>query len=378
MPGFISTGLAIVAMIGVAYTLAATALAGRWRPKGPAPAPADAPSITMLKPLHGPEPDLERKLMGFLDQDYPAPIEMVCGVADPADPAADVVRAMQAKLTELTLTTDGIRSGSNGKISNIINMMPSANARLLILSDSDMVVPRDYAARIATAMAKPGVGAVTLLYAGRGDAGGWSKLAAAGISWGFLPSVMIGLATGMAKPCMGSTIALHRETLDAIGGFERFVDLLADDHAIGAAVRETGLEVVVPPLIVLHGSTEASLAELVAHELRWNATVRMLDPAGYAGSIVTYPTAFALLAVATGAGWWVLAAALLSRLALAARIDYSVGRRTAPLWWLPARDLLSFGLYLGAFFTRRVDWRGARLHMADDGRMTAETETRYS
>jgi ceramide glucosyltransferase len=320
---------------------------------------------------------LEAKLRGFLDQDYPASIDMVCGVVDPADPAATVVRTMQAKLTKLTLVADGRRAGSNGKISNIINMMNAETAPLLILSDSDMAVPRDYAARIAAEMAKPGVGAVTLLYAGRGDTGGWSQLAAAGISWGFLPSVMIGLATGMAHPCMGSTIAIRRETLDAIGGFERFKDLLADDHAIGAAVREAGFAVVVPAMIVTHGSTESNFAELVAHELRWNATVRMLDPAGYAGSAVTYPTVFALLAVATGAGWWVLAVALISRLALAARIDYIAGQRTAPLWWLPARDLLSFGLYVGAFFTRRVDWRGSRLHMADDGRMTAETETRY-
>ena len=372
MPGFISMALAFVAMIGVAYTLAATALAGRWRPRGPIEAPANAPSITMLKPLHGPEPMLEEKLAGFLDQDYPAPIQMVCGVARADDPATQAARSVGA-----TLLVDGRRHGSNAKVSNLINMTPAATGDLIVLSDSDMAVPRDYAARIAAEMAKPGVGAVTLLYAGRGDAGGWSRLAAAGISWGFLPSVMIGLATGMAHPCMGSTIAIRRETLDAIGGFERFQDLLADDHAIGAAVREAGLAVVVPPLIVTHGSTETSLAALVAHELRWNATVRMLDPTGYAGSVVTYPTAFALLAVIAGAGWWVLGAALLSRLALAARIDYGVGRRTAPLWWMPARDLLSFGLYIGAFFARRVDWRGQRLHMADDGRMTAETETRY-
>ncbi len=369
MPGFISTVLAILAMIGVAYTLAATALAGRWRAQSRAEAPAEAPSITMLKPLHGPEPHLEEKLRGFLDQDYPAPVDMLCGVARADDPATRAVRAVGA-----TLVVNDRRHGSNAKVSNLINMAPSASGTLLILSDSDMVVPRDYAARIAAEMARPGVGAVTLLYAGRGDTGGWSRLAAAGISWGFLPSVMIGLATGMAHPCMGSTIAIRRETLDAIGGFERFADLLADDHAIGTAVREAGLEVVVPRLIVTHGSTEANLSELIAHELRWNATVRMLDSAGYAGSVVTHPIAFALLAVAAGAGWWVLTAALLSRLALAARIDYIVGRRTAPLWWLPARDLLSFGLYVGAFFTRRVDWRGARLHMAHDGRMTAETE----
>jgi ceramide glucosyltransferase len=371
VPGFIPVILAVIAMIGVAYTLAGAALAGRWK-AGPFAPPAATPSITMLKPLHGPEPELAAKLAGFLDQDYGGPIAMVCGVSDPADPALDAV----PKATKATRVSDSRQHGSNGKISNLINMMSAIEGDIVILSDSDMAVPRDYAARIVAALDEPGVGAVTLLYSGRGDTNGWSRMAAAGISWGFLPSVMVGLATGLAKPCMGSTIAMRRATLDAIGGFERFKDLLADDNAIGMAVRELGLKVVVPPPIVTHGCTETSLAALVAHELRWNATVRMLDPAGYAGSVVTHPLVWGLLAWIAGAGWWVPFVALLARLILAERIDVIVGRRTAPLWWLPVRDLLSFGLYVGAFFTRRVDWRGAQLHMARDGRMTAEPETR--
>ena len=369
MPALIPDILAGLAMVGVAYNLAGAALAGRWRAV-PGTPPAATPSITMLKPLYGPEPKLANKLAEFLDQDYRGPVAMVCGVSRTDDPALAAVPA-----TARTVI-DPARHGSNAKVSNLINMMREADGDILILSDSDMAVPRDYAARIVAALEEPGVGAVTLLYSGRGETNGWSRMAAAGISWGFLPSVMVGLATGLAKPCMGSTIAMRRETLDAIGGFARFKDLLADDNAIGMAVRELGLRVVVPPPIVAHGCTETSLAALAAHELRWNATVRMLDPAGYAGSIVTYPLVWGLIACAAGAGWWVPFVALLARLILAERIDVIVGRRTAPLWWLPARDLLSFGLYLGAFFTRRVDWRGARLHMADDGRMTAETETR--
>jgi ceramide glucosyltransferase len=356
-------------MIGVAYNLAGAALAGRWR-STPAPLLASAPSITMLKPLHGPEPALAAKLAGFLDQDYPGPIEMVCGVSRADDPALGDVPAGARVVVDFT------RHGTNGKVSNLVNMMGAVSGEILILSDSDMAVPRDYAARVVAALEAPGVGAVTLLYAGRGETNGWSRMAAAGISWGFLPSVMVGLACRLARPCMGSTIAMRRETLDAIGGFARFKDLLADDHAIGMAVRALGLGVVVPPPIVTHGCTETSLAALARHELRWNATVRMLDPAGYAGSVFTYPLAWGMIALAAGAGWWVLAMALLARLVLALRIDLVAGARTAPLWWLPARDLLSFGLYLGAFFTRRVDWRGARLHMAGDGRMTAEPETR--
>ena len=390
MPGFIPDILAAIAMVGVAYNLAGAALAGRWRSPvlrrrperweadvapdltalRPSPEHGNLPSIMMLKPLHGPEPRLDAKLAGFLDQDYAGPIAMVCGVARADDPALAAIPAPARTVVDPT------RHGSNAKISNLLNMMREASGEIVVLSDSDMAVPRDYAARIVAALEQPGVGAATLLYSGIGETNGWSRMAAAGISWGFLPSVMVGLATGLAQPCMGSTIAMRRETLDAIGGFERVKDLLADDNAIGMAVRELGLEVVVPPPIVTHGCTETSLAALAAHELRWNATVRMLDPAGYAGSVITFPLVWGLVAWIAGAGWWVPFVALLARLLLAERIDRITGRRTAPLWWLPGRDLLSFGLYVGAFFTRRVDWRGARLHMAQDGRMTAETETR--
>ena len=41
------------------------------------------------------------------------------------------------------------------------------------------------------------------------------------------------MALGLAKPCFGSTIALRRETLERIGGFAAFKDVLADDYAIG-------------------------------------------------------------------------------------------------------------------------------------------------
>jgi len=430
----ISLALTVLTMIGTAYTLGAAVLAGRWsvpprrwgpsmvgaalatdagpglpparenegfaeqhdavprRTPGPrpvlvagvaydtgvgpgprlSPGNDEEPSITMLKPLYGAEPYLGAKLAGFLEQDYPGAIDMVCGVSDSADRALDAVSA--ANLTKLTVVRDSARHGSNGKISNLVNMLPSAKGDILILSDSDMIVGPDYAALVTEALARPGVGAVTLPYAGIGETNGWSRMAAAGISWGFLPSVMVGVATGLAKPCMGSTIALTRGTLDAIGGFAPFADLLADDHAIGAAVRKLGLTVAVVPPIVLHGCSETSLAALWRHELRWNATVRMLDPAGYAGSAVTHGFVWGLLAVACGAGGWVVGIALLARLALAARIDAIVGRQTAPLWWLPARDLLSFGLYCAAFFTRSVDWRGSRLHMAPNGRLSAEPE----
>ena len=149
---------------------------------------------------------------------------------------------------------------------------------MIVLADSDMAVPRDYLTILAAALDRPGVGAVTCLYRGRGDAGFWSRLTALGIDLHFLPATLIGRATGLGHPCMGSTIALRRATLDAIGGFARFADTLADDHALGAAVRATGATVAIPDMILTHGCSERTLAALLRQELRWNATDRRDRP----------------------------------------------------------------------------------------------------
>jgi ceramide glucosyltransferase len=76
------------------------------------------------------------------------------------------------------------------------------------------------------------------------------------IDYHFLPDVLVGLALGLARPCFGSTIALRRETLAAIGGFEAFLSYLADDYAMGEAVRATGMRVAIPPFVVAHACAE--------------------------------------------------------------------------------------------------------------------------
>ncbi len=168
---------------------------------------------------------------------------------------------------------------------------------MIVLADSDMLVGRDYLDRVVAALERPGVGAVTCLYRGIAVPGIWSRLATQWIDFHFLPSVVVGMALGLAKPCFGSTIALRRDTLERIGGFMAFKDRLADDYAIGEAVRGLGLSVAVPRDLVLgHTCTAASFGALLRQELRWSRTIRSLDPAGFVGSAVTHPIAWATLA----------------------------------------------------------------------------------
>jgi ceramide glucosyltransferase len=185
-----------------------------------------------------------------------------------------------------------------------------------------------------------------------------------GINTQFLPNAALGFQMGLAHPCSGATIAMRRETLVAIGGFGAFANELADDYAIGEAVRRLGQLVKIAPLIVRHTNADASAAGFFRHELRWARTIRSIDPLGYAGSIVTQPLPLALL-VAALLGWspaslGILAAALVARLFLKLRIDRVVGA-VGPLWLLPLRDLLWFAVFIVSFAGRTVVWKSARL-----------------
>ncbi len=304
---------------------------------------------------------------------HDGPLQMVCGVngwQDGAVPAVDALMAAHPA-ADITLSTAPRARGANAKVGNLIAMLPLASHDILVLSDSDMMVGRDYLAQVLAALAAPGVGAVSCLYAGRGDAGFWSRLGAAATSYSGMPNMVVGLSTGLAQPCMGSTIAMHRATLQAIGGLPRFADTLADDHAIGAAVAQQGLRVAIPPLLLVHAGTESSLSELWRHHLRWAVTIRGVAGAGHWGSLVTHAVPLAAIATVGRplAGGLTLLMALTVRIALAGTVDRIHGRQTAPAWMVPPADCLGFVIFCASLIARKVDWRGSRLTMTADGRI---------
>lgn len=372
----IAVALAVLGGLGIVYTLIAAILVGRYRPR-PLNARADWPAVTVLKPLHGAEPGLARNIGTLIAQDYPAAVHIVFGIADADDPARAVAEQVKAAHPErdIAIVIDPRRHGANNKLSNLINIDAAIRHDVLVISDSDVALPVDALRRMVTALMTPETGIVSCLHTGQGDAGRWSVLGAMDISYRFLPSIAVGIATGLASPCLGPTMALRRADLRAIGGFERFADVLADDYELGRAIRAIGLRSVVPPLIITHHCREASAGALIRQELRWTSTIRGIDPVGFAGSILTHPVPLLTLAmVLSGFDARVLAllgAAILARLLLKARVDALAGYSSGPAHLMPLRDFLSFLLFVRTFFVRTVDWRGVKLKLAPHGRIIA-------
>jgi ceramide glucosyltransferase len=367
-----------VSAVGCAYLAGALLLTGRFA-RSAAPAPrASMPNVTILKPLHGDEPALFENLASFCVQHYPGAVQVVFGVQDPRDDAIAVVERLRAKFPDfhLDLVVDTTMHGLNRKVSNLINMWRYAEHDVVVLADSDMSVDPGYLSRVVAELEQPGVGAVTCLYHGLPATGVWAQLSALNINAHFLPNVIMGLGLNLAQPCFGSTIAFRRKALVEIGGFMRVADCLADDYAIGAALRARGYRIAVSPVTVGHVCGEMSASELWHHELRWARTVRSLNPVGYAGSGIAHVLPLALIAsaagLATGGIGPVVAAGLCAvsfgcRLALLRQVEHAFNLTPQSCWFVPLRDALSFAVFVSSLYGRSARWRGRRYRFVAGG-----------
>lgn len=330
---------------------------------------------SVLKPLHGDEPRLYENLRGFCRQTHPS-YQLIFGVREPHDPAIAVVQRLRAEFPqlEIELLVDPRVHGANLKVSNLLNMLPLARHDWLVLADSDISVPADYLARVTAPLADPGVGIVTCLYRGVPQAGLWSRLGRLFIDDWFAPSVRLSHAFGSTRFAFGSTIALRRAALQAIGGFEALSDTLADDFWLGELTRRAGLRTVLSELVVGTEVGETTLSTLWAHELRWLRTIRAIAPGGFAMSFVCFTWPVLALGLVLAPSWPNAGLALLGGGARILRYFLQRRGESARVPWhevllTPCRDGLLLLEWAVALTGWQVKWRGQMMHARDGGPM---------
>lgn len=333
----------------------------RFTRRSTAPLP-EKPPVTILKPLHGVDEGLEDNLRSFCQQDYPV-YQIVFGIQDADDPARAVVEALMREFPalDMALVVSDRVTARNPKVSNLQAMFAAARHDTLVMADSDMRVTPDYLSTVTAPLADDAVGLVTCLYRGVPAPGLWSLLGSMHINYGFLSQALVGDATGTGAGCFGATIALRRETLDALGGFAAIADELADDHAIGQAVTKLGKRVVLSSLLVDTIVAEPTFKALFDHEIRWARTIRFIAPAGYASSVITHPVALATLALLFNPASPVIVAVFLILL-LCRMAPVKIAERALDLpptgpGLIIVRDLLSFVVFIASFASRTVKWR---------------------
>lgn len=325
------------------------------------------PPVSILKPLNGTDPEIFGSLRSHCLQGY-GEYEILFGISDPADPAAEIVKRLQGEFPDcaIRLVSCERQLGSNGKVSTLAQLAAVTKYDLLLVNDSDIRVHSTYLRAIMSELQRPGVGLVTCLYRGVPACTLGSKLESLGISTDFVPGVLVAsLIEGGIHFGLGSTLAFRKQELRAIGGFEALADYLADDYELGRRISQASGRVELSSIVVDTFLPAYDLSGFVTHQLRWMRTIRASRPAGYAGLPLTFTLFWAILALIFSSGstcaWGLLALAASLRTAVAITTGSMVlqdQNLLRLLWLLPLRDMLAPFIWFAGLFGNKIVWRG--------------------
>ena len=349
---------------------------------------AAPPAVTILKPLKGCDAETTACLTSWLTQDYPAPVQIMFGVASPSDLVCELVRELLTRFprADAQLVICGESLGANAKVSSLVQLERLARHPVIVVSDADVRVPADFLAQAVRPLAEPGVGLVNCFYRLANPANlamHWESVA---VNADFWSQVTQSLTLQPMSFALGAVMLTRREQLGEIGGFTAVVNHLADDYQLGNRIARRGHRLAICPVVVECWSGPMTAAEVWSHQLRWARTIRICQPLPYFFSILSNATVWPLLWLAVAASAAANATALTQplfgvALCLAFRIASARilltrlagdSRDTSPAWLAPVKDLLQALIWALAFLGNHVVWRGIRYRVERDGRLVPE------
>jgi ceramide glucosyltransferase len=334
--------------------------------------------LSVLKPVHGLDAELELNLETFFEQDYPE-FELIFCARTLRDDALEVVRRVSGRYPNVPvkIIAGGEPLWPNPRTFSVNTMMGHAEHHALVVTDSDVRVERDFLTKIAAPLADPANGLVTCLYRGVSEGGFWSKLEALGMSVELMSNVLIANMLEGMKFALGPATATRREYIARIGGLESTSRYYADDFALGSSIAGSGLTVVLSSTVVEHIVPRSSFRNALTHQILWMKNNRFLRPKGHWGVGLTFAMPYALLGfLATwrsGALGWALlwlAWGISNCMARSIAVGWAIVRDREALdrcWLYPIRDLLGFVVWLLSFAGNRVLFRGEQYRLLAGG-----------
>lgn len=338
------------------------------------------PPVSVLKPVHGLEARLRENVESFFLQDYPD-YEILFAADEENDPALAVIREACVRYPKIRsrILVTGRPPWPNPPSYSFARMAEVASHEILVTSDSDVEVERDYLREVIPPLLDPKTGMLTCLYRGKNAGGFWSGLDAIGMSVEMSAGVLVAnLLEGM-KFGLGPTIVVRKDSVEKIGGYRVLGDYFSNDFVIGNLIEKAGYRVVLSRHVIDHVVPPMTARRMWERQVRWAKGTRYSRPKGHFGTGLVFAMPYGILglAAASALGWWEIGAGLLSvaivnRLIEAMVIGWGVVRdpvaKRAP-WLYPIRDLLGFCVWIASYVSKKAVWRDSRYELVDGGRI---------
>jgi ceramide glucosyltransferase len=348
------------------------------------------PPLSVLKPLHGMEPGLERNIESFFEQDYPE-FELLFCARHESDEGLQLARLVGARYPQVDAryVTCGEPSPHfhNAKVYSLAKLDSVARHSLFVTSDADVRVRKDYLRRMVQNLKDPAIGLASCVYLGTTDgrtrkggakAGFSAQLDAVGKSVEMTSGVLVADMLEGTKFALGASMAVRKESFQKAGGFEELGQFYADDFVLGnrLAAQKIGVRMATHVIRLMVHDTPFGLS--FRNQLRWMQSTRRSRPLGHMGSGLTFAMPFGLLGlvwgllsghVLLGVVW--LAGMVVNRWLQAAAILQAMGDEgwVRGMLLYPLRDLLGSVLWLGSYGGDKFYYRGKIYTLKGGGRV---------
>jgi ceramide glucosyltransferase len=335
--------------------------------------PGYVPPVSLLKPVRGADESTYENFESFCKVDYPE-FEILFCVNDLSDPAVPLIRKLMESFPQrqIRLFSDAPQLGSNRKVNNLALIAREARHEVLVQSDGDVRVGRNYLREVAAPFADASVGVVSCFYRAIAARNFGAEIEAVGAASDFFAGALVADWTEGVTFALGASVATTKSWLKKIGGYEGLANVLADDYEIGNRIHKAGGRVLLSREAVWTIYPALGLQGFWEHQVRWARTVRIVRPASYFGLLFTQGLPWTLLAMIVAPTGAVAAAYLLAYLVIRLMMAWTVGvwgikddvlRRR--IWLVPARDLIYFAVWVAGFLSRRVWWGGTQFEVRD-------------
>ncbi len=345
------------------------------------------PPLSVLKPLHGTEPGLERNIETFFEQDYPE-FELLFCARHETDAGLQVARAVGARYPQVdaryVTCGEPMPKFHNAKVYSLEKLDSVAKHELFITSDADVRVQSDYLRRMVQNLKDPKLGIASCVYLGTaygGDRASFaSKLDAVGKSVEMTSGVLVADMIEGTKFALGATMAVRKKSFRDVGGFAELGQFYADDFELGNRLAKQGTGVKMATHIIKLMVQDQPFWLSFRNQLRWMQSTRRSRPWGHLGSGLTFAMPFGLMGLVwglatghalTGVLWllamtlnrWLQAGAILTVMQ-----DPELLRNVAIY---PLRDLLGSLLWVGSYGGNKFYYRGKIYTLKPGGRVEA-------
>lgn len=345
--------------------------------------PGFLPPVSILKPLKGLDDNLFDNLDSFCVLDYPE-YEIIFSLQDFNDQAYKVALKVKERhpLNDITIIVERCNTGLNPKVNNLIPAYNASKYPYILISDSNVLVGRDYLKETVKHMEDPVVGLVSNMIKGVGGRSFGSIIENLHMNSFILGSVCF-LDKFLKMPCViGKSMLMRKSDLEAIGGFKAVKDVLAEDYVIGARVHRLGKKVVLSNYIIENVNEYWGFKKFINRHTRWGKLRWKIGGPRYLSELIGNPVFMSCLPVFLWeASVITMAFALLVSL-LKVLGDYYLGRRIgarglAPSHYLlsPVKDLVIGVIWFVPLLSNSVVWRGNRYIIGKDSALTACPET---